>query len=137
MRRPNTRHHLADLFVHDFECKKAYELLAAQLAGRFQPQDAFESQFVLQILTACWQRARFQLFDLLQWDAAARHARQDGAANLIASGSLETITVQRSRHFGMAQDRHAQAFHRCVRTWTQCVTKLRTQKAEETNEPNQ
>ncbi len=120
-------------YIHDFECKKAYQRLSKDLTERFQPKDAFEAEFVLQLLSACWQRARFQFFDILQWNAAARRARQNGADDLIASGSADTITIQRSRHFGMAQDRHAQAFHRCVRIWTQCVTKLR---AQQTNEPN-
>lgn len=128
MRRPKSQ----DFILHPGEEAKGYQRLEENFIERFQPQDAFEYEFVRQLLSALWQRARFEYFDVVLWETSSRRADQNGAAFLIASGSLESITLQRSRFFGMAQDRNAQSFHRTARSWMQSVVKQRPGK---TNEP--
>lgn len=121
-----------NLLLHQDENTKLYHQLAEALLERFQPQDAFETEFLRMLLSALWQRSRFEYLDYWMWASAIHHSGQEGAAHLAASTQLENLTLLRSRHFGMAQDRNSQAFHRTLRSWTQCVAKQKTQK---TNEP--
>jgi hypothetical protein len=128
MRRANRNFHL----LHADENSKLYTRLSEDLIERFQPQDTFENEFVRMLLSALWQRSRFEYLDFWMWASAIHHAKLPGAAHLAASTQLENLTLLRSRHFGMAQDRNAQAFHRTLRSWTQCMAK---QKSSKTNEP--
>jgi hypothetical protein len=118
--------------VFQDEDLKRYQSFSDDFFARFQPQDNFEAEFVIQLLEELWQRARFHWFDLMNWQHAAARAGLNGASHLAASNHLEVATLQRSKAFGMAQDRHAQAFHRTLRSWTQCVAR---QKNAKTNEP--